>query len=287
MKVYELDCDFAFQSVTFESNDDKNKFDQLLYDDKFGKSVKSLWQPIRIKVSEGKETLPASDFPCFFPDLPIISSRAKEVLHDLIAPYVEFLPFQSSFGEYYGINVLEEVDALDEEASELKRFSSGRVMVVHKYVFKPDAVEGKVIFRLPQFQTRIYVTDLFAAKVREHGLKGLKLKELWSNEDCSKGQHRDLDDKKNSTDSQITSIDGRIFEKQVIERLKELISEKTGFSKDCVELGEVKISFKGHIIEALFWVESEEYWFSHNEAWGIGRLMKTVQFWDKEINKGE
>ena len=55
-------------------------------------------------------------------------------------------------------------------------------MVVHKYVFKPDTVEGKVIFRIPQ-EILIFVTDLFADKVWESGLMGLKLEELWSTTD--------------------------------------------------------------------------------------------------------
>src|SRR5690606_31418146 len=213
------------QSLDFENENEEKKFDR--YDNLFGKSVKSMWQPLRIKILEGEESLPKSDFPHLISGFPIMSRRAKEVLHDLIAPYVEFLPLESSFGgEYYGINVLEEVDALDEEASELKRFSDGRVMVVHKYVFKPDTVEGKVIFRIPQ-DNSIFVTDLFADKVWESRLMGLKLEELWSTTDAIERKQREP----NQID-----LNGKRFMDGFKDRLKKLISEKTGFSKDRIEL---------------------------------------------------
>lgn len=272
LKVYKLSSDLSFQSLEIESEDDYKEFDQL-YDNHLGKSVKSLWRPLRIKVLEGDESLPASDFPYLAPAFPIMSRKAKEVFHDLIAPYVEFLPLQSSFGEYYGINVLEEVDALDEEASELKRFSDGRVMVVHKYVFKPDTVEGKVIFRIPQ-DNSIFVTDLFADKVWESGLMGLKLEELWSTTDAIERKQREP----NQID-----LNGKRFMDGFKDRLKKLISEKTGFSKDRIELlGTIKVNIQYHHIRAYFSVGNEEYLFSHNEPWDTGDLMKTVQSCDKE-----
>lgn len=284
MRIYELNCDFSFQSLDFENENEEKKFDR--YDNLFGKSVKSMWQPLRIKILEGEESLPKSDFPHLISGFPIMSRRAKEVLHDLIAPYVEFLPLESSFGgEYYGINVLEEADALDEEASELKRFSDGRVMVVHKYVFKPDAVEGKVIFRLPQFRARIYVTDLFADKVREHGLTGLELNELWSATDSSENKQRESDGNRTVMGSPI-QLNGRLFREQLKEKLIELISEKTGFGKESVELEKIDMDIEHFHIDAFFSIGNEEYLFSYNEAWGIGRLMKEVQYWEKEDKKG-
>jgi hypothetical protein len=180
---------------------------------------------------------------------------------------------------------LEEADALDEEASELKRFSDGRVMVVHKYVFKPDAVEGKVIFRLPQFRARIYVTDLFADKVREHGLTGLELNELWSATDSSENKQRESDGNRTVMGSPI-QLNGRLFREQLKEKLIELISEKTGFGKESVELEKIDMDIEHFHIDAFFSIGNEEYLFSYNEAWGIGRLMKEVQYWEKEDKKG-
>lgn len=279
LKVYKLSSDLSFQSLEIVSEDDYKEFNQL-YDNHLGKSVKPMWRPLRIKVLEGDESLPASDFPYLAPDFPVMSRKAKEVLYDLIAPYVEFLPLQSSFGEYYGINVLEEVDALDEEASELKRFSDGRVMVVHRYVFKPDTVEGKVIFRIPQ-DNSIFVTDLFVDKVWESGLMGLKLEELWSTTNAIEGKQKELNVEQ-------IYLNGKRFMDGFKDRLIELISEKTGFSKDRIELqGTIEVNIQYHHIRAYFSVGNEEYLFSHNEPWDTGDLMKTVQSWHKEKSKGE
>src|SRR5690606_21809208 len=95
LKVYKLSSDLSFQSLEIVSEDDYKEFNQL-YDNHLGKSVKPMWRPLRIKVLEGDESLPASDFPYLAPDFPVMSRKAKEVLYDLIAPYVEFLPLQST-----------------------------------------------------------------------------------------------------------------------------------------------------------------------------------------------
>ena len=71
------------------------------------------------------------------------------------------------------------------------------------------------------------------------------------------------------------------------DRLKKLISEKTAFSKDRIELlGTIKVNIQYHHIRAYFSVGNEEYLFSHNEPWDTGDLMKTVQSWDKREKQG-
>lgn len=76
--------------------------------------------------------------------------------------------------------------------------------------------------------------------------------------------------------------------KQLKEHLTELISNKTGFNKECIEIKDgVKINFEYCHIEVYFLVNNEKCLFSYNEAWEVGNLMKVIRVWDGENTKEE
>jgi hypothetical protein len=123
------------------------------------------------------------DFPHFFGDVLLLSTRAKAILQDLMAPSGEFLEMKYGNESVYAFNVTNVIDVLDENKSEVKRFkSSGRIMSIERYEFIPHLLEDQVIFKIPQQKVRIYVTDKFVKRVNEHGLVGLEFVERWNNE---------------------------------------------------------------------------------------------------------
>ena len=72
------------------------------------------------------------------------------------------------------------VDALDEGASELRRFSSGRIMIVDRWTFRPESLQGVAAFKLPQLRRAFtFVTDAFVERFRRCGLAGLAPKPVW------------------------------------------------------------------------------------------------------------
>jgi hypothetical protein len=87
---------------------------------------------------------------------------------------VEFLPFETPVGPYYGLHV-QYVDCLDISLAEVIRFqSSGRIIEVTKYAFYWEKPEGVHIFRLPELGlSRLFVSDEFKQVVEENGLTGL------------------------------------------------------------------------------------------------------------------
>jgi hypothetical protein len=121
---------------------------------------------------------PKSDFPTLG-TTPVFSQRAVDELLDLLVENGELLPLAVEDGSYFVYNVTREVDALDEDRSELVRFSTGGVMRIARYEFDPDQVEGLTIFKIPQSRAKIFVTDAFVGRVRAARLTGFDFSQIW------------------------------------------------------------------------------------------------------------
>jgi hypothetical protein len=113
--------------------------------------------------------------------IPALSARAADGLRELLEPNGELLPLKSSVGRYYAYNVTTVAPAavLDERKSKLVRFDDGRVMTIDRYEFRPRRLKGLTVFRIPQDNVDVYVTDAFAERVRELGLRGFALAKVW------------------------------------------------------------------------------------------------------------
>jgi hypothetical protein len=141
---------------------------------KFGNS----WNLIKLELWEGEyakreKKKPVADFMNSGLAIKAVSQSAKEVLESLILEQVEFLPFDTPVGKYYGLHV-NYVDCLDLSKVTAKYFSDGRVMRVVKYAFYWEKLEGIHIFRLPELGlSRLFVSDEFKQTVEKNKLTGL------------------------------------------------------------------------------------------------------------------
>ena len=166
-----------YDSLLFTSEEDVDRSLDLPW----GQPTAADWVPLRVR-RDAPEFPVGDDTSTDFPSLgtvPVFSAKAAEVLSDLIEGRVELLPLDIEGGhELYAVNVLPASDVLDEEASELKYFphDPSRIMRIVRHAFDPERLAGETIFRLPQKpKGRPYITDLFARRVRETGLRGLDL----------------------------------------------------------------------------------------------------------------
>jgi hypothetical protein len=128
------------------------------------------------------EGLPLSlpDFPVFTTPA-VFSRRGVDSLLDLLVESGEILPLQCDEGEFFVFNVTRMLDALDEGASELKRFGrrgGGKVKQIVRHAFLPERVTASV-FRIPQKPLRVYVTQRFVDRVEEAGLTGFRFDHVW------------------------------------------------------------------------------------------------------------
>lgn len=143
--------------------------------------VLETWTPVVVHGFDdnpGKE----GDFPSLsnFNEIPVMSERAWDALHPLISYCCEALPIIHPTGKpYFIIHVMETIDGLDADRSEVKRYTDGGIMRVVRYSFKPEMLKGKHIFKLPlESGGELIVDDDFRRAVEANGLKGLQFKEL-------------------------------------------------------------------------------------------------------------
>jgi hypothetical protein len=162
-----------------------NESEMRILDDLHDRPFGSAWKPLRAEwieedVTDGK---PKSDFPTLG-TTPVFSERAVETLLDLLVANGEILPLAMEGEKYFAYNPTRTLDALDQDRSVIVRFpTTGRILDIKHYVFLPDKLDGSAVFRLPMFRGRAFVTEEFAARVRDGQLTGFALVELWSSED--------------------------------------------------------------------------------------------------------
>jgi hypothetical protein len=104
-----------------------------------------------------------------------------KVLEPLIGYCCESLPIIHPTGKpYFIIHVMDTIDCLDEEQSELRRSQiDQRVNRIFKYSFKSEMLTGKHIFKLPLKSCgELIVDENFRKTVEASKLKGLLFTQL-------------------------------------------------------------------------------------------------------------
>jgi hypothetical protein len=179
MRISKLKSDVDRYRWLALANESEMRILNNLHDGPIG----SAWQPIRAEwieedVAAGK---PKSDFPTLG-TTPVFSERAVDTMLELLVANGEILPLDVEGEKYFAYNPTRTLDALDQDRSEIVRFPTGRILDVKQYVFLPDKLDGTAIFRLPLLRGSAFVTDEFAALVRQGELTGFRLVEVWSSE---------------------------------------------------------------------------------------------------------
>ena len=117
------------------------------------------WKPIPVKVlrvdDQGEPSRPA-DLPWLGRHVLILTPRATHVLGERLQEFGELLPLSCVDAELFVYNPLHVIDALDEDRSEVVRFTSGRVMKINRHVFRPEVLAGVPIFKSPNTREARY-----------------------------------------------------------------------------------------------------------------------------------
>ena len=140
------------------------------------------WMPVRF---HGFDDNPPTegDFPSLadYRRLPVMSQRAWDALYPIISYCCEALQIiHPASKPFYIIHVMETIDALDEDRSELRRSQiDGRVNRIFKYCLKREMLQGKHIFKLPlRSGGELLVDDVFRKAIEDNALKGLHFRAL-------------------------------------------------------------------------------------------------------------
>ena len=173
VRIYKYRCDGdVFDSLSLRS---RSGHDDVL-NKLLGQPVGQAWTPLKAKFYRvGRQ----GDFPYLAGHVPAFSKRALSALSPLLGDTIEPLPLVTPSGTYSAIHVLEVIDALDLNRSKVEWLDEDRILDIERYVFKPEAVQGKHIFRIRQHALAFtYVSEAFRQAVEESALEGLALKEV-------------------------------------------------------------------------------------------------------------
>lgn len=139
------------------------------------------WVPPEVELlsEEGRTEYQSFDTVYLNGDFLVVKDTALPRVVAELTPSCELLPLRCAQEPLTLVNVLQVVDALDEDGSDIKRFaSSGRIMAVNRYVFRPQAVPSDGLFRVPQSPGRMFCTQVTADVLRDR-LSGLDLQPVW------------------------------------------------------------------------------------------------------------
>jgi len=156
---------------------------ERFYDQINGTPRQASWKPVPMQIfheDEGKQFL-RSDSPWLGDHALIFRPSVLEALGPLLREYGELLPLECSETDLWVYNPTRVIDALDEEASSIHRFRSGKIMRIQRYVFKAHLLHGIDIFKLPNRRVEpTFVSHRFVDLWTESGLKGLEFTQVWA-----------------------------------------------------------------------------------------------------------
>ncbi|NUQ77987.1 MAG: hypothetical protein HUU21_31015 [Polyangiaceae bacterium] len=156
---------------------------EWFYDQINGTPRQATWTPVTMRLihkTEGRK-LVRSDSPWLGAYALIFRRSAIEALGPMLREHGELLPLECPEAELWVYNPTRVIDALDEEASTIHRFKSGKIMRIKRYVFKAHLIEGVDIFKLPNLRAEsTFVSHRFVDLWNESKLTGLEFTPVWS-----------------------------------------------------------------------------------------------------------
>jgi hypothetical protein len=180
MKIWQLKSEYVdYEVFNFVNEERINLFNEHFC----GVSMERNWEPPQVfTYQKGKE----SDFPPGLLSVPVFSEKAVIALGEILEGKGELLPIVTDKNKtYYAFNVLNVLDGIDGDRAEVKRLRSGKIMRYVNYAFKKEVVEGQIIFKTVNHETKniknthVFVTDEFRQKVLECDLEGFDFIEVW------------------------------------------------------------------------------------------------------------
>lgn len=141
------------------------------------------WSPFSVRIinmGERRRALRRADAPFLFDSVLVLRPDATEVMKPFLAEHGELLPLSCEQAELVVFNALRVLDALDESASALTRFSSGRIMLVDRHVFRKQLIQDLHVFKVTSLQpSSLFVSEEFVERWRAAGLKGIEFRQVW------------------------------------------------------------------------------------------------------------
>ncbi len=174
MPIYELSNDVInYTNISFvdlEDYDDCIDVVRPFIGEKASHRYSHIW-----KAFYGDDSLKRPNCPYLGAGYIVIDELAKGLLMPLIGHEVELLPMEVEGQPHYIVNIINVIDCLDKENSEIKYFKSNptKIMRIVKHVFHEKHTMDSYLFKLPSFPD-MFCTQKFKDLVEHNGLTGLR-----------------------------------------------------------------------------------------------------------------
>lgn len=141
------------------------------------------WEPIGVRLQKDDRGKPLSysDSPWLHSDALTFRRSAINAVGEMLLRNGELLPLSCSVDPYLVVfNSTFAGRALDEEASSIQRFESGEIMRIKQYVFRPQEIVGRDLFKIPNLRSSpTFISDHFVDAWRKAGPRGLEFRRIW------------------------------------------------------------------------------------------------------------
>lgn len=147
-----------------------------------GVSRQASWRPIPMRLvrEDGKQKLAMSDSPWLGAHALIFRPNVVAALGQMLRENGELLPIECSEADLTIYNPTRVIDALNEAASSVLRFSGGRIMMIQRYVFHIEVIGEIDVFKIPNLRVSpTFLSHRFVDRWEASGLKGLEFKRVW------------------------------------------------------------------------------------------------------------
>lgn len=150
-------------------------------DERAGVRQGDTWEPhpVRLLSEADGVSLGSTDWPFLSLALFVVKDAALVRLRDRLAPWCEFLPLACPQEPLTVINVLNIVDALDEDATRARRLQDSRILLVDQYQFHADRLPEDGLFKIPQLVARATFAIGPAADLLQQEDHGPRLRLEW------------------------------------------------------------------------------------------------------------
>lgn len=134
------------------------------------------WGSVRSLDLVGKQRQPVADLMLFDLGLPVVNSKALEVVRPLLSNNVHVLEVECQGVRCWALNALWIGDAVVIEKSDVDANRKGEVGNIRDGVFLREKIAGE-LFGVPRASSA-FISGKFLNVINEHGLTGLALKPL-------------------------------------------------------------------------------------------------------------
>lgn len=143
------------------------------------------WQPVKVRLGSPREgeACRSAMMPWMGGHVLVLREEATLLVGHALSQWGDLLPLECDQANLFVFRARHFVAGLDERRSEVTRFEDGRIMMINKHVFDPQAIAGLEIFKLSTMpRGSLYLTESMVLLIEAGRHEGTNFRLVWSDE---------------------------------------------------------------------------------------------------------